>query len=79
MLLAAVVFSALFMGPCGALTQPFKAIVTALQKRGDLGVTLLDHGFAIAISVATLGCLWGIWERKTKALAAAYYYSKQFS
>jgi hypothetical protein len=65
LLLVAVVFSALFMGPCGALLTTFGAIAKA---QGNLVLVLGEYGVGLVISAATLGCLWGIWERKTKAV-----------
>jgi hypothetical protein len=65
-LIAAVIFSALVVGPCSMVVSAFAGITKALGPGGNIAAALSAHALGACLGVATLYCLWGIWERRRK-------------
>jgi hypothetical protein len=65
-LTATVIVSGLVLGPCGMVSNAFAGITKGLRPGGDPAAALSAHALGGCLGIATLYCLWGIWERKKR-------------
>lgn len=63
-LTVAIIVATLFMGPCSALGQ----IVRSVVSRDALATGVGDHLPGLLLNIAILTALWGMWQLKRKAV-----------